>query len=260
MIEKVGGRYATEVPSIIYHLPSIISRMLSILYNDGPVLVLNKPPGLLTQAPVGIDSLEIWVRNFYREREQIEGNFYVGIIHRLDRPVTGAIAFGRNLRATQRLAKQFQERTVGKTYWAVVEGNVIEDEGTWRNHLHKRHGMAQAIVVPEDDPRGKHAVLHYRVRGRVEGKTWLEITLETGRTHQIRIQAATRGHAVLGDSQYGATTTFGIQHEEERDRQIALHARSLSFRHPMREESVEVTAPLNEAWQAPELQDLAIHT
>lgn len=226
---------------------------LSILYQDGPVLVVNKPPGLLTQAPRGIDSLEIWVRDFYRAQEQLDGNFYLGLVHRIDRPVTGAIVFGRHLRATQRLAKQFQERTVGKTYWALVEGHVEPEEGTWRDQLHKRHGMAQAIVVPEDDPRGKHAVLHYRVRQRLGDAarplTWLEITLETGRTHQIRVQAASRGHAVLGDEQYGAATPFGEPTESPRDRQIALHARSLSFRHPMKEESVEVTAPLGEAWR-----------
>ncbi len=158
--------------------------------------------------------------------------------------------FGRHVRATQRLAKQFQERTVGKTYWALVEGRVEPDEGTWLDHLHKRHGMAQAIVVPEDDPRGKHAVLHYVVRGRSDNATWLEITLETGRTHQIRVQAASRGHAVLGDAQYGATIPFGVQHELERDRQIALHARCLSFRHPMRDEQVSVTAPLPQSWNA----------
>lgn len=228
---------------------------LSILYQDGPVLVVNKPSGLLTQAPRGIDSLEIWVRDYYREQEQLDGKFYLGLVHRIDRPVTGAIVFGRNLRATQRLAKQFQERTVGKTYWALVEGQVEPEEGTWLDHLHKRHGMAQSIVVPEDDPRGKHAILHYRVRQRLENATWLEITLETGRTHQIRVQAASRGHAVLGDAQYGSTTLFGEQTESERDRQIALHARNLSFRHPMKEESVEVTAPLGEAWQAHPLAD-----
>lgn len=233
--------------------------MLSLLYESGPVLVVNKPPGLLTQAPAGIDALDLWVRDYYRAKEQIEGNFYLGLVHRLDRPVTGAIVFARNLRATQRLAKQFQERTVGKTYWALVEGHVGKDsgegdEGTWLDHLHKRHGMAQAIVVPADDPRGKHAILHYRVRQRFEATdarpaaTWLEITLETGRTHQIRIQAASRGHAVLGDAQYGATTPFGAADADERNRQIALHARSLSFRHPMRDESVEVVAPLGEAW------------
>jgi len=232
--------------------------MLDVLYDDGPVLVVNKPHGLLTQAPAGIDSLELWVRDFYRRREGLEGKFYVGIVHRIDRPVTGAIVFGRHLRATQRLAKQFQERTVDKTYWALVEGDVEGDEGTWRDHLHKRHGMAQAIVVPEDDPRGKHAVLHYRVRGRDGGRTWLEITLETGRTHQIRVQAASRGHAILGDEQYGAATPFGEATTDQRNRQIALHARSLAFRHPMRDESVEVLAPLGDAWRvAADYSDLA---
>lgn len=225
------------------------SMPLDILYEDGPCLVVNKPPGLLTQAPPGIDSLELWVRDYYRQKEQLEGKFYVGLIHRIDRPVTGAIVFGRNLRATQRLAKQFQERTVSKTYWALVEGQIEEEEGTFIDHLHKRHGMAQSIVVEEDDPRGKRAVLHYHVRWSNERLSWIEIQLETGRTHQIRIQCASRGHAVIGDSQYGATIPFGTQHEEIRDRQIALHARELAFRHPMKEESVEILAPLSKAWQ-----------
>lgn len=221
---------------------------LEVLYEDGPCLVVNKPSGLLTQAPPGIDSLEIWVRDYYRQQEQIEGNFYVGIIHRIDRPVTGAIAFGRNQRATKRVAMQFQERTVNKVYWALVQGRVEPVEGTWVDYLHKRHGMAQSIIVPEDDPRGKKAVLHYRVRWQNEDMSWLEIELETGRTHQIRVQAASRGYAIIGDSQYGSERPFGIQHEELRDRAIALHARSLSFRHPMKDETVEVLAPMRSAW------------
>ena len=85
---------------------------------------------------------------------------------------------------------QFSERTVSKTYWAFVEGHVTPDEGTWRDYLHKRHGMAQAEVVDENHPAGKHAVLHYRVIWRSELGSWLEIELETGRTHQIRVQSA----------------------------------------------------------------------
>ncbi len=108
--------------------------------------------------------------------------------------------------------------------------------------------MAQAIVVPEDDPRGKHAVLHYRVRGKIEGATWLEIQLETGRTHQIRIQAASRGYALLGDYQYGSALQFGPDTEDPRSRAIALHARTLSFRHPMLDEQVTVEAPLPAYW------------
>jgi 23S rRNA pseudouridine1911/1915/1917 synthase len=225
---------------------------LAILYDNGPCLVVNKPAGLLTQAPSGIDSLEVRVKELYRQREGKEpgAHIYLGLPHRLDRPVTGAIVFARHARAAQRLAAQFENRTVTKVYWAIVEGDVQPDEGTWTDHLHKRHGMAQAIVVPPDDPRGKLAIMHWRVTARFPGSTALEIQLETGRTHQIRVQSASRGHAVLGDAQYGSTQPFGEQFEEERLRAIALHARQLSFRHPMIDELVDVVAPLSIAWEA----------
>jgi 23S rRNA pseudouridine1911/1915/1917 synthase len=128
------------------------------------------------------------------------------------------------------------------------------DEGTWIDHLHKRHGMAQAIVVPPDDPRGKLAVMHYRVLGRVNGNSWLEVQLETGRTHQIRVQSASRGHPVLGDAQYGSTQTFGEQFDDERLRAIALHARHLGFNHPMTQEPVDIVAPLASGWNAIDLR------
>jgi 23S rRNA pseudouridine1911/1915/1917 synthase len=231
--------------------------MLDILYDNGPVLVVNKPSGLLTQAPVGIDSLEVQVKAFYCEREGKEdGNIYLGLPHRLDRPVSGAIVFARHVRAAQRISAQFENRTVTKVYWALVEGDVAGDEGTWTDHLHKRHGMAQAIVVPVDDPRGKIAIMHWRVLTRIDAdvpSTLLEIQLETGRTHQIRVQAASRGHAVVGDSQYGATQLFGEQFEDERLRAIALHARQLAFNHPMTPDVVDVTAPLPAAWQSMQL-------
>ena len=224
--------------------------MLDILYDNGPCLVINKPAGILTQAPAGIDSLEVQVKAFYREREQKEGNIYLGLPHRLDRPVSGAIVFARHVRAAQRLSAQFENRTVTKVYWAVVEGDVQPDESTWTDHLHKRHGMPQSIVVPPDDPRGKLAVLRYRVLERIPNVgTWLEVELETGRTHQIRVQSASRGHAVIGDAQYGATLPFGEQFEDERLRAIALHARQLGFNHPMTNEPVDVIAPLPLVWQ-----------
>jgi 23S rRNA pseudouridine1911/1915/1917 synthase len=244
---------------------------LDVLYDDGPVLVINKPAGVLTQAPAGIDSLEVRVKEFYRQREGKEGNIYLGLPHRLDRPVSGAIVFARHVRAAERISTQFENRTVTKVYWAFVEGQVEGDEGTWTDHLHKRHGMAQAIVVPADDPRGKTAIMHWRVLARERGRsscsekelrplsgnlsgvdagTWLEVQLETGRTHQIRVQAASRGHAVVGDTQYGAIQIFGEQLEDERLRSIALHARQLGFNHPMTREPVDVIAPLPTAWQS----------
>jgi 23S rRNA pseudouridine1911/1915/1917 synthase len=235
---------------------SINAGQLDILYDFGPCLVVNKPAGILTQAPSGIDSLEVRVKAFYRQREQKEGNIYLGLPHRLDRPVSGAIVFARHVRAAQRLATQFENRTVAKVYWAVVEGDVQPDEGMWTDHLHKRHGMAQAIVVPFDDPRGKLAVMHYRVLARTDGNSWLEIQLETGRTHQIRVQAASRGHPVLGDAQYGSVQPFGEQFADERLRAIALHARQLGFNHPMTGEPIDVVAPPPAAaWQALGLPD-----
>ena len=224
---------------------------LEILYDNGPVLVVNKPPGLLTQAPAGIDSLEVQVKAFFRQREgkPDDVEIYLGLPHRLDRPVSGAIVLARHVRAARKLATQFENRTVTKSYWAFVEGIVTPDEGAWRDYLHKRHGMAQAEVVAADHPAAKHAVLHYRVRWQSERGAWLEIELETGRTHQIRIQAASRNHPVVGDAQYGSTRPFGDASLEERDRPIALHARQLGFRHPMTQEPVNVIAPLPADWQ-----------
>jgi 23S rRNA pseudouridine1911/1915/1917 synthase len=225
---------------------------LDILYDDGPCLVVNKPAGLLTQAPAGIDSLEVRVKEFFRRREgkPADAAIYLGLPHRLDRPVSGAIVLARHLRAAQRLAAQFEHRTVSKSYWAFVEGVVTPDAGTWRDYLHKRHGMAQAEVVAADHPAAKHAVLHYRVLWQSDLGAWLEIELETGRTHQIRVQAASRGHAVAGDSQYSSSRPFGDPALELRDQPIALHARQLSFRHPMKDETVSVVAPLPASWDA----------
>lgn len=221
-----------------------------ILYDSGPCLVVNKPSGLLTQAPAGIDSLEVRVKDFYRQREGKEGNIYLGLPHRLDRPVSGAIVFARHVRAARRLAAQFENRTVTKVYWVIVEGDMEPEEGTWTDHLHKRHGMAQSIVVAPDDPRGKIAVMRYRVIARQDCGTMLEVELQTGRTHQIRVQTASRGHPVVGDAQYGAKHPFGDQFEDERLRGIALHARQLGFNHPMTNEPVDVTAPFPPSWRA----------
>jgi len=230
---------------------------LEILFEEGPCLVVNKPAGLLTQAPRGINSLELEVKDFYRQREgkPPDANIYLGLPHRIDRPVTGAIVFARHVRAARKLSSQFENRTVGKTYWAFVEGHVAPEEGTWTDFLHKRHGMAQSEVVDADHPAAKHAVLHYRVLWHGPLGSWLEVELETGRTHQIRVQCGSRGHAVLGDEQYGSQTAFGERLQESRDRAIALHARQLGFNHPMTNDPVDVVAPLPSTWQFLNLPD-----
>lgn len=225
---------------------------LSILYEEGPCLAVNKPGGLLTQAPRGIDSLEWRVKAYLTETEGRGENGYLGVPHRLDRPVSGVILFGKHSRATRRLSEQFEARTIDKTYWAVVQGDVPDDEGTWTDYMRKVPDRALAEIVSPINPDAREAILHYRVLNRFEhaGQAFsqLEIKLETGRMHQIRLQASVHGHAILGDATYGSTVPFGEHFDDDRRREIALHARSIAFEHPMTREPVEITAPLPAVW------------
>ena len=219
-----------------------------ILYEQGPCLVVNKPAGLLTQAPPEIDSLEVRIKRFLKARENKPGNVYLGVPHRLDRPVSGAMVFTTHVRAARKVSEQFEARRVRKTYWALTAGNIEPAEGTWTDYLRKVEGEPRSIVVDQHDPEGRLAILHYRVLGRHEHGSWLEIELETGRTHQIRVQCASRGFPLLGDELYGSHDPFGPVTDDERARQIALHARFLAFAHPMSGEPVAITAPLPESW------------
>jgi len=230
---------------------------VEVLYEKGPCLAVAKPPGLLTQAPPGIDSLELRIKAFLKHRDAKLGNVYLGVPHRLDRPVSGAMVFAKHSRAARRLAEQFEGRSVRKVYWACVEGRVTPEAGTWEDFMRKVPGEARAEALPPDHPDAQLAVLQYRVLGHWPWGTWLEIVLQTGRTHQVRLQASLRGHPVLGDALYGARTTFGPQCDDPRERAIALHARQLAFYHPMTRESVTVLAPLPAPWSElglPELQ------
>jgi 23S rRNA-/tRNA-specific pseudouridylate synthase len=228
---------------------------------------------------------------------------YLGVPHRLDRPVSGAIVFAKSAAAARRISRQFEWRRVEKTYWALVEGTVTPSEGTWTDYLKKIAGEPRAVVVDATDPAGRVAILHYRVLtvdradGDVTGSSsrrprrgldepgsfplgstepenamrprpadetstgigtyagagthsLLEITLETGRTHQIRVQCASRGHPLLGDALYGSCQSFGPWSADERERRIALHARKLRvWQHPLRQ-YVEALAPLPADWPA----------
>ena len=221
-----------------------------ILLENGPVLVVAKPGGVATQAPPGIDSLESRVKTFLKVRDDKPGKVYLGVPHRLDRPSSGALVFAKHSRAARRLAEQFEGRLVKKTYLGIVEGNIEEETGTWTDHVRKIPGKAEAEVVPDRHPEGREAILHFEVVGRLisPNATILRISLETGRMHQVRIQASSRGHPLWGDIQYGSGREFGPQTEDARARWIALHAYRLAFRHPMTQEPVDIEAPLPEPW------------
>jgi 23S rRNA pseudouridine1911/1915/1917 synthase len=218
-----------------------------VLYEQAGCLVVNKPPGVLTQAPPGIDSLEVRIKS-YLGGGSGSGEIYLGVPHRLDRPATGAILFGRDPRTTRKLGEQFEKRRVRKVYWACVQGHVVAETGRWEDYLYKVKGEPRAEIVGAGHPDGRYAALQYRVLKTFADYTWLEIELETGRTHQIRVQTASRGHPVLGDTQYGSSLPFGTQFSDVRLQAIALHARSLAFRNPDTYETVTVVAPTADCW------------
>jgi 23S rRNA pseudouridine1911/1915/1917 synthase len=228
---------------------------LVILFEDNHCLAVAKPAPLLTQgvpvdSPAGpIPTLEAQVKAYLKERYHKPGNVYLGIPHRLDRPVSGVVLFARNTKAARRLAEQFQARQVAKIYWAAVEGEVQPDEGVWEDWLRKLPEEARAERAGPDDPGARQAVSHYRQLGGGVDCTLLEIRPQTGRMHQIRVQAALRGWPVRGDVLYGGRQPFGPAPALPRDRVIALHARSLSFLHPIRYEPITVVAPLPETWR-----------
>jgi 23S rRNA pseudouridine1911/1915/1917 synthase len=238
--------------------PSYIFRampaLLTVLYEDNHCLAALKPGALLTQGvPPGVPTLEAQVKTYLKERYHKPGNVYLGIPHRLDRPVSGVVVFARNTKAARRLAEQFQQRQVRKTYWAMVEpaaGSLhLPERGTWEDWLRKVPEQARTEAVSPNTEGARKAILHYRLlQAHAEGAL-LEIQPKTGRMHQIRVQAALRGLPIRGDFLYGATRPFGPQEELPRDRVIALHARSLTFLHPIRYEAITVTAPLPEAWR-----------
>ncbi len=219
-----------------------------VLWEQGPCLVIAKPGGILTQSPPGIDSLEIRVKDFLQARDGLIHPVYLGVPHRIDRPASGALVLAKHVRAARRLSEQFEDRTIAKTYWALVEGDVTPESGSWSDQLRKVPGEARAEIVHDGHPDGRSAILHYRVLRRFAGGTWLQIQLETGRTHQVRVQAAHRGHPIFGDVQYGSSVPFGPVTEDARRRWIALHSRQLEFHHPSTHERICVTAPPAKFW------------
>jgi len=222
-----------------------------ILFEDNHCIAVAKPAGLLTQGvPVGLPTLEAWVKDHLRAKYDKPGRVYLGVPHRLDRPVSGAVVFARNSKAAARLAEQFQKHQVTKVYWAVVAGEVTHPDGPWIDWLRKVPDEARVTGAEAGSPGAKKAVLETRVLASNEVESWLELRPQTGRTHQLRIQAALRGHPIHGDSLYGSTLAFGPPAELRRDRAIALHARSLTILHPIRYEPIVFAAPLPDYWPA----------
>lgn len=239
---------------------------LDILLEDGPLIAVNKPAGLLTQGvPHGHPTLEARVKDYLKHKYSKPGNVYLGVPHRLDRPVSGIVVFAKNSKAAARLAEQFRDRSVQKFYLVVTERIPAEPTGRLKDWLLKDAEAAHVTVVPPATAGAKEAMLDYRLVAERDGRALLEIELHTGRMHQIRVQLASRGWNIVGDYQYGAAqpaspiidqpVTADVPNlgdaQDKYDRftaPIALHARRLCLAHPIRYDHLELVAPIPTAW------------
>ncbi|MCP5505373.1 MAG: RluA family pseudouridine synthase [Chlamydiales bacterium] len=199
---------------------------LEILFEDNHLLAVCKPAGLLTQpTEASTDSLEERAKTYLKKKYQKKGNVFLHPIHRLDKPVSGIVLFARTSKALSRLNVQMRERTLTKIYTAKVEGHLKQTSGELRHHL--THGSHRAHVSPS----GKEAILSYTVKKTLAHSTLVEITLHTGRYHQIRAQFAHIGHPLLGDTKYGASQNAS---------RLALHHSKLILTHPITQESLTI--------------------
>jgi 23S rRNA pseudouridine1911/1915/1917 synthase len=215
---------------------------LDILYEDNHCLAIAKPSGCLSTHYQGREeTLDRAVKQYLRDKYHKQGKVFLGIVHRLDRPVSGVLLFARTSKAAARLAQQFREGTIDKVYWAVVEGEVGKSAGTLEDWLKKDRDAGRVEVVEPRTAGARQALLHFQRRGCHGGLTWLELRPQTGRTHQLRVQLAHHDHPIYGDARYGSIHTF--------DSAIGLHARSLTFLHPVRYEPITLTAELPRAWR-----------
>jgi 23S rRNA pseudouridine1911/1915/1917 synthase len=215
---------------------------LRVLFEDNHCLAINKPVGAKSAHGVGgEETLDRLVKAYLKAKHSKPGNVFLGVVHRLDRPVSGVLLFARTSKAAARLAEQFREGSVEKVYWAVLEGQFELAAGTLTDWLWKDDRQGQVQVLPRAAPQARQAILHFEQRGRSGDLTWMEVRPQTGRTHQIRVQFAHRGHPLVGDAKYGSVRTF--------DGGIALHARSLTFLHPITAEPITLIADLPETWR-----------
>ena len=213
----------------------------NIIYIDNHLVAVVKPSGLLTQPDHTLnESLIDKTRQMIKKKYHKPGNVFLGLVHRLDRNVSGVVLFARTSKAASRLSKQFREGVPKKYYKAIVLGKLREVKSELVHYLRKEKSL-KTTVFPRETSNAKHSILTYEVIDTFENKSLIEITLSTGRFHQIRAQMAFIGHPIIGDKKYGAP--YSLPNQE-----IALYACKLVFNHPTSNEEIRLTAPEPEIW------------
>ena len=227
---------------------------MKVIYEDNHIIIVYKESGEIVQGDkTGDTPLSETVKGYIKEKYQKPGAVFLGVAHRLDRPVSGLVVFARTSKALTRLNKMFAERAVHKTYWAFVEtkGEDLGASGEWQTAEHwlvRNEQQNKSYAYDHEVPRSKKAVLKYRTIGHSEHYTLVEVELLTGRHHQIRCQLAALGHPIKGDLKYGARRS-------NPDGSISLLSHQVEFVHPVSKEKISVVSPLpdDKLWRETEI-------
>ncbi len=218
-------------------MPHTTPENIQILYEDNHLLIINKRPGDIVQGDkTGDIPLSEIVKTYIAKKYNKPGSVFLGVVHRLDRPTSGIVVFARTSKALSRLNKLFQERKTKKTYWALVKNQPSKQYDELIHYLKRNTRQNKSYAHSKEIPESKKAILEYRVVKKLDTYYLLEINLKTGRHHQIRVQLAAIGCPIKGDLKYGFNRS-------NPDGDISLHARKLSFVHPVKKELITIVAP-----------------
>ncbi len=213
---------------------------MEILYADNHLIIVNKPSGIATESLEEM-SLEHQVKLWVKEKYQKPGEAFVKAAHRLDKPATGIVIFAKTSKALARLHQHFREGKIRKTYRALVEGKLTEESSVFEDYLLRKE-YSSSVCEP-NNPLAKKAVLSYKVQTADDKYSLVEIDLQTGRYHQIRVQFSLRGHPVVNDGKYGARVLINSS-------KIALQHAMLQMQHPISKESLVFTVPMPDEWES----------
>lgn len=224
---------------------------MTVVYEDNHIIVVNKTASEIVQGDkTGDVPLSEIVKQYIKEKYNKPGNVFLGVTHRLDRPVSGLVVFAKTSKALARLNDMFRNGEVKKTYWAVVKQKPPQDEGVLVNFLVRNEKQNKSYAYDKEVKGSKKAILHYRLIGRSQNYYLLEVDLKTGRHHQIRCQLAKMGCPIKGDLKYGFPRS-------NPDGSICLHSRRVHFIHPVSKESIDLIAslPAGNLWNGFEIDD-----
>lgn len=219
---------------------------MKVLYEDNHIIIINKAAGEIVQGDkTGDKSLCDTIKAYIKEKYAKPGNVFIGLPHRLDRPVSGIVVFAKTSKALERLNRMFSEGSVKKIYWALTKGIPVPAEAEIESWILRNEKMNKSFSYPKEVKGSKRAILHYRLAAASQNYNLIEVELKTGRHHQIRCQLSSIGCPIKGDLKYGAQRS-------NPDGSISLHARYIEFTHPVSKELIAVTAPLpdDRLWQS----------